>query len=367
MSAEPADRAAASAPVAVRPAAQFKSKKKPIHYTKAESVAVARAWDAATSDPVVGTDQTEFSFWKRVVQAYNEFKPRDALPRDGEQLRKKWSRILPATRRFAGIYQNNLLHAESGRSEADVKELSMEQYHTLGHPKFTMWEEFQVLQDCPKFKAICAQEQGPATKRTRHNIFGDYSSGTGSQSFDMNEEQAAEPSATHSRRARPPGQRASIRRARKAGGSSRRSSAASGSCAPQPAPLPASRAPFASEVLRDNVYAQLAHELNDACSKYEVATDPYIKNIYSDLIRQIQRRLRLADEGPGAAAAGGSEGDVEGDGEGDVDKEEESDTPPIRLWRHIVDREITSEKEKSTLAMKILQLTMEIVDNERKR
>ncbi|XP_042024795.1 GPI-anchored hemophore cfmA-like [Salvia splendens] len=103
-----------------------------VHYTTAESIAVARAWDAATSDPIVGTDQTEVSFWKRVLLAYNDFKPRGARERDAEQLRKKWSRILLATRRFVGIYQNNLLHAESGRSEADVKALSMGQYNTEG-------------------------------------------------------------------------------------------------------------------------------------------------------------------------------------------------------------------------------------------
>ncbi|XP_042005690.1 calpain small subunit 1-like [Salvia splendens] len=79
-------------------------RQKATHYTKEESVAVARAWDAATSDPIVGTDQNTLGFWKRVVSAYNELKPRGAKSRDAEQLRKKWSRILPPTRRFAGIY-----------------------------------------------------------------------------------------------------------------------------------------------------------------------------------------------------------------------------------------------------------------------
>ncbi|XP_042056424.1 calpain small subunit 1-like [Salvia splendens] len=89
-------------------------RQKATHYTNEESVVVARAWVAATSDPILGTDQNALSFWKRVVAAYNDFKPRGARSRDAEQLRKKWSRILPPTRRFAGIYQNNLLHAESG-------------------------------------------------------------------------------------------------------------------------------------------------------------------------------------------------------------------------------------------------------------
>ncbi|XP_042056056.1 harpin HrpN-like [Salvia splendens] len=107
-------------------------------YTKSESIAVARAWDAITSVPMVGTDQPEGSLWRRVMMAYDEFKPDGADKRDPEQLRKKWGRILRATKRFTSIYQNNLLHAESGRSDTDVKALSMGQYNTEGWPKFTL-------------------------------------------------------------------------------------------------------------------------------------------------------------------------------------------------------------------------------------
>ncbi|XP_047948916.1 putative cryptochrome DASH, mitochondrial [Salvia hispanica] len=123
------------------------------HYTKDESIAVARAWDAVTSDPCVGTDQTEMGFWKRVLLTYNEFKPRGAKPRDAEQLRKKFGRILTPTKKFAGIYGNNLLNAESGRNEADVKALSVSQYNALYKPRFNHWEEFLVLENYPKFKA----------------------------------------------------------------------------------------------------------------------------------------------------------------------------------------------------------------------
>ncbi|XP_042009224.1 rRNA 2'-O-methyltransferase fibrillarin-like [Salvia splendens] len=55
-------------------------------YTKDESIAVAKAWDAITSDPVVGTDQAEESFWRRVMFAYEKFKPDGAERRDPEQL-----------------------------------------------------------------------------------------------------------------------------------------------------------------------------------------------------------------------------------------------------------------------------------------
>ncbi|XP_042056158.1 glutathione S-transferase T3-like [Salvia splendens] len=209
-------------------------------YTKDESIAVAKAWDAITSDPVVGTDQAEGSFWRRVMFAYEEFKPDGAERRDPEQLRKKWGRILHATKRFASIYENNLRHAESGRSATDVKNLSDGQYHTEGWPKFTLWEEYLVLADCPKFRSIVANEVGtaPGPKRTRHNLVGDYSSGSGSQEFEQSDEQVEEPADTHTRRRRPMGQHASIRSARGGRRASRLSAGASGSRIHQPAPIP---------------------------------------------------------------------------------------------------------------------------------
>ncbi|XP_042031919.1 glutathione S-transferase T3-like [Salvia splendens] len=110
-------------------------------YSKDESIAVAKAWDAITSDPVVGTDHESGSFWRRVMMAYEELKPDGAEKRDPEQIRKKFGRILRATKLFASIYENNLHHAESGRSAEDVKTLSEGQYRKTGQPKFTLWEE----------------------------------------------------------------------------------------------------------------------------------------------------------------------------------------------------------------------------------
>ncbi|XP_047953874.1 glutathione S-transferase T3-like [Salvia hispanica] len=115
------------------------------HYTKAESIVVARALDAVMSDAPVGTNHTELSFWRRVLVAYDDFKPRGAVPREPDQIHKKWGRILRAVKRFAGIYENNQRTAESGRSEAGVKALSFSMFNTKEFPKFGYWEEYLVL------------------------------------------------------------------------------------------------------------------------------------------------------------------------------------------------------------------------------
>ncbi|XP_042051330.1 uncharacterized protein LOC121796573 [Salvia splendens] len=232
------------------------------------------------------------TFWKRVLLVYNEFKPRGAKPRDVEHIRKKWSLILRATKRFAGIYQNNLLTTESGRSEADVKDLSMSQFNTEGFPKFTSLDEYLVLKNCPKFKAICAEEWDvPGAKRTRHNRAGDYSSGSNSQSIDLNDAQTEEPSATHTRRPRPPGQQATIRNIRGSAGSSRLSSTASGSRISQPASRSYSVGTGPHEVLKRNLDVQLMKQLQDNCRFYETATDPITKEIYYALMCRIKEQL----------------------------------------------------------------------------
>ncbi|XP_041999728.1 uncharacterized protein LOC121749205 [Salvia splendens] len=238
---------------------------------------------------------------------YNEYKPRGAKPRDAEQIRKKWSRILRATKRFVGIYQNNLLTAESGRSEADVKDMSMSQFNTEGFPKFTSWEEYLVLENYPKFKAIFADERDDlGAKRTRHNRAGDYSSGSGSQSIDLNDGQTEEPSATHTRRPRPPGQHATIRNARGSARSSRLWSVASGSRISQPASRSYSVGTGPHEVLNRNLDVQLMKQLQDNCCFYEAATDPITKELYYALMCRIKEQLGLY--GAAAAEAAGDGG-----------------------------------------------------------
>ena len=55
-------------------------------YKEAEFVAIARAWDAVTTNAIVGTDQTDVCFWKRVLAVYNEFKPPGSDERTHDQV-----------------------------------------------------------------------------------------------------------------------------------------------------------------------------------------------------------------------------------------------------------------------------------------
>ncbi|XP_042056089.1 rRNA 2'-O-methyltransferase fibrillarin-like [Salvia splendens] len=54
-------------------------------YNDDESLAVARAWEAVTTNPVIGTDQTDICFWRRVLTVYNGFKPEGSAGRDEGQ------------------------------------------------------------------------------------------------------------------------------------------------------------------------------------------------------------------------------------------------------------------------------------------
>ncbi|XP_042018907.1 uncharacterized protein LOC121766709 [Salvia splendens] len=122
------------------------------------------------TDAIVGTDQTDVHFWKRVLAVYNEFKLPCSAELTHDQVRKKFGRITTSLKRFIGIYENQMRTAESGRSEADIKTLSMQLYNTEGNPKFAYWEEFLVLRNSPKFRAICEQEIAPGLKHTRRQL-----------------------------------------------------------------------------------------------------------------------------------------------------------------------------------------------------
>lgn len=50
-----------------------------------ESIDVAKAWDAITSDAAIGM---EAGFWARILEAFNNFKPDDAPPWKSDQIRK---------------------------------------------------------------------------------------------------------------------------------------------------------------------------------------------------------------------------------------------------------------------------------------
>ncbi|XP_047940474.1 U3 small nucleolar RNA-associated protein 25-like [Salvia hispanica] len=106
------------------------------YYSNEESIAVARAWYAVTTDSIVGTDQTDVCFWNRVLDVYNEFKPDGSVERTTSQIRKKFGRITKALKRFSDIYETQLRLAESGRTEADVRALSYQLYNIESWPKF---------------------------------------------------------------------------------------------------------------------------------------------------------------------------------------------------------------------------------------
>ncbi|XP_047949078.1 uncharacterized protein LOC125194904 [Salvia hispanica] len=139
-------------------------------------------------DSIIGTDQTDVCFWKRVLEVYNGFKPDGSVERTQSQIRKKFGRITKTVKRFSGIYETQLHLAESDRTEADVRALSYQLFNTEKWPKFTYWDEYFVLRDCPKFRSLIDKEPVPGPKRTRFGVAGNYSSSSDSRAFEMNDD-----------------------------------------------------------------------------------------------------------------------------------------------------------------------------------
>ncbi|XP_042033720.1 uncharacterized protein LOC121780242 [Salvia splendens] len=218
-------------------------------YNDDESLAVALAWEAVTTNPVIGTDQTDICFWRHVLTVYNGFKPEGSAGRDEGQIRKKFGRINRDVKRFRNIYERQLQNAESGRNEAD---------------------------------AICDDETGPTGKRTKIGADGTYSSGTDSRAFDLNDDVRDEPPSTMSRRQRPQGKQSAIREARSASQVSRASAAT-----PHPSPPTAA--------LTQTLEVQMMKQLQDNLSLFEKSTDPITKMMYYDVILRLRSKLGFSD------------------------------------------------------------------------
>ncbi|XP_042028724.1 uncharacterized protein LOC121775750 [Salvia splendens] len=232
-------------------------------------------------NPIIGTDQTDTCFWRRVLTVYHGFKPEDSALLDEGQIRKKFGRICRAVKRFSSIYERQLHNAESGRSEAHVRALSYQLFNTENWPKFTYWNEYMLLRDCPQFKAICDDETGPTGKRTKLRVDGTYRSGSDTRAFDLNDDVLDAPPLTMSRRQRPQGQQSAIREARTAS----QVSAASAS-APRSSPTAA---------LAQTLEVQMMKQLGDNLSLYEKSTNPLTKKMCYDLIIRLRSKLGWTD------------------------------------------------------------------------
>ena len=245
------------------------------------------------TNALIGTDQTNICFWKRVLGVYNRFKPPGTVERTHSQIWKKFSRISRTVKRFSGIYEIQLRIAESGRSEADVRALSHQLFNTVKWPKFTYWDEYLVLRDFPKFKAIIEEEErAPGAKQTRLGVASIYSSSSNSRAFDLNDDALEEAPSSLSRRPRLQGQR--VWEARSASQVSATSMSAIGST------------PRAA--LAHTLEVQMMKQLQDNLSLYEKSTDPETKRMYYDLILRLRSKLGWGKGSETGHASGSGDG-----------------------------------------------------------
>ncbi|XP_047979227.1 glycine, alanine and asparagine-rich protein-like [Salvia hispanica] len=279
------------------------------YYSNEESIAIARAWYAVTTDSIICTDQTDVCFWNRILDVYKKFKPDGSVERTASQIRKKFGRITKALKKFSGIYETQLRLAESGRTEADVRALSYRLYNTESWPKFTYWDEYLVLRDCPKFRSIIDKDPVSGPKRTRLGVTGNYNSSSDSRAFDLNDDASEEePPSRLSGRPRPQGQRAANPGTR----TGSQFSAATSTAVPS----------TLRAALTHTLEVQMMKQLSENLALYEKSTDPEIKRFYYDLIIRLRSKLGWGEgsqtggaSGSGAGASGSGGG---GGGEDDV-------------------------------------------------
>ncbi|XP_047949205.1 uncharacterized protein LOC125195043 [Salvia hispanica] len=91
-------------------------------YSQKETLALYDAWISVSYDSVVGNQQTNKCFWKKVTEVYNARRPKNTFARNLKMLRSHWERCDKDVKKFCAIYRAEAANYQSRSSGADIRE-----------------------------------------------------------------------------------------------------------------------------------------------------------------------------------------------------------------------------------------------------
>ena len=100
------------------------------NYVREEERQLTRSVLAISQDPIVGNQQRATSFWERIGEHYEEHRPIGMGFRGSRSLESKWGLIKHDLGKFIGVFQQVQSLHPSGRSAADLLQMSRDLWRT---------------------------------------------------------------------------------------------------------------------------------------------------------------------------------------------------------------------------------------------
>lgn len=150
--------------------APSKGKAKSKWWTQEEETALAKAYLNVSEDPVKGDNQTNKTFWKKVLDVFNTHLGVDS-GRSHHQVNSKWKDLNNKITAFASMYNKRKSNMSSGMNDEDVLKAAQQEYMKKykarhGFPHLGAWE---VLKNFPKWGSVPTFEEmeSSSSKRAR--------------------------------------------------------------------------------------------------------------------------------------------------------------------------------------------------------
>ncbi|KEH15532.1 no-apical-meristem-associated carboxy-terminal domain protein [Medicago truncatula] len=171
-----------------------------VRFQPKEDELLIQSWLNISKDPIVGIDQRGDSFWKRISEAYNNYRDKNFQERNPTSLKGRWhKRINLSVNKFVGCYKDAITLKKSGTSESDIISATKDIYFQDTKENFAFENAWRLLKDEPKWLAGLPEH---SAKRTKNSASGEYSSSSNPPT----------PTSEHNPSLRPLGQKAAKRK-----------------------------------------------------------------------------------------------------------------------------------------------------------
>ncbi|XP_042451804.1 glutathione S-transferase T3-like [Zingiber officinale] len=117
-----------------------------------EDVVLAKSWATISTDAIIGNDQKDQAFWKRIADYYNKHQPTGSMTRSYQRLKSHYYRFAPMVNEFSATYNNFYTHRQSGWSDENVLENALNMWKANNKGKdFKYMHMWRVLKEYEKY------------------------------------------------------------------------------------------------------------------------------------------------------------------------------------------------------------------------